>query len=155
MLLHRRTCALLVAAFGLAAALPVRAAAAEPAAAVLYFDRATVESAFAKGAVLVGAADDRNYMVHASRREKAGVAEVHTLDADVIHVLEGSATLVTGGTVDDAKEVEPHEIRGTSIRGGETRQIATGDVVVVPAGIPHWFREVPGVITYYVVKVRR
>jgi uncharacterized protein GlcG (DUF336 family) len=121
---------------------------------VLYFDRASVESAFAKGAVLVDGADNRNYMVHASRRDDAGMAEVHTRDTDVIHVLDGSATFVTGGTVLGPKNTAPDEIRGSSIEGGETRLIAKGDVIVVPSGVPHWFKQVSGPLTYYVVKVR-
>ena len=111
-------------------------------------------AAFAKGAVLFGGEGGRNYMVHASHREKAGMAEVHTLDADIIYVLEGSATFVTGGTVVAGKTIEPNEIRGTAINGGETRTIAKGDVIIVPNGTPHWFKEVSGPINYYVVKVR-
>src|SRR5438128_1403284 len=70
------------------------AAAAEP---VVYFDRASVDAAFAKGAVLLDG-QGRNYMVHASRRDAAGMAEVHTLDTDIVYVLDGSATFVTGGS---------------------------------------------------------
>jgi uncharacterized protein GlcG (DUF336 family)/mannose-6-phosphate isomerase-like protein (cupin superfamily) len=120
---------------------------------VSYFPSADVAAAFAKGAVLFNG-DGRNYMVHASRREKAGMAEVHEKDADVIYVLDGSATFVTGGTVVDGKTVEPGEIRGASINGGETRKLVKGDVIIVPNNTPHWFKEVSGPLTYYVVKVR-
>lgn len=150
----RRTLFRTFALLALVLLLAPHAAQADPAP-VLFFDRDEVDAAFAKGAVLVGTDPNRNYMVHASRREKAGVAEVHTLDADIIHVLEGSATFVTGGAVESAREIEPGEIRGASITGGEARRLEKGDVIVVPAGTPHWFREVPGVLTYYVVKVRR
>jgi glc operon protein GlcG len=133
------------------------AVAGEPAAStsgtVRYVPKERVDAAFAKGAVLLDGAG-RNYMVHASRREKAGQAEVHTRDTDVIHVLSGSATFVTGGTVVDGKTVEPDEIRGAAVHGGEARTLSAGDVVVVPAGTPHWFKDVPGPMTYYVVKVR-
>src|SRR5205807_1964202 len=95
-----------------------------------------------------------NYMVHASRREAAGMAEIHTKDADVVYVLEGTATLVTGGTAIDAKTTAPDELRGTAITGGETRQLKKGDVIIVPAGVPHWFKEVTNPFLYYVVKVR-
>jgi glc operon protein GlcG len=120
---------------------------------VSHFPKADVDAAFAKGAVLLDGSG-RNYMVHASRREKPGVVEVHEKDTDVIHVLSGEATFVTGGTVVGAKTVEPDEVRGDDVRGGETRRIAAGDVVVVPAGTPHWFKAVPATMTYYVVKVR-
>jgi glc operon protein GlcG len=142
-----------LAAAGAAALNTPTAAAASPAA-VNYFPAKDVAAGFAKGAVLLDGADGRNYMVHTSRREKPGMAEVHTLDTDVIYVLGGSATFVTGGTVVDGKTVEPNEIRGASIEGGETREIAKGDVITVPNGTPHWFRAVKGPFTYYVVKVR-
>lgn len=119
---------------------------------VSFFEKGTVKDAFAKGAVLFDESD--KYMVHTSRREKAGVAEVHLKDADIIYVQEGAATLVTGGTVVDPKNVTADEVRGAEISGGETRQISKGDVIIVPAGTPHWFKEVPGPMTYYVVKAR-
>ncbi len=122
---------------------------------VSYFSREVVDDAFSKGAVLFdGESGARNYMVHASRREKAGQAEVHEKDADIIYVREGAATLVTGGTVVDGKTTAAGEIRGTAIQGGETRQLAKGDVVIVPSNTPHWFKEVKAPFSYYVVKVR-
>jgi glc operon protein GlcG len=129
-------------------------ASADPAPAVSYFDKAQVETAFAKGDVLFDGSDGRNYMVHASRREKPGQAEIHTKDADVIYVLDGSATFVTGGDAVDAKTTAADELRGSAIRNGETRQIAKGDVVIVPHGVPHQFLEVTNPFLYYVVKVR-
>jgi uncharacterized protein GlcG (DUF336 family)/mannose-6-phosphate isomerase-like protein (cupin superfamily) len=119
---------------------------------VRYFEKDKVAAAFAKGAVLFDNSD--KYMVHASHRDKAGIAELHEQDADIIYVLDGSATLVTGGIVVDPKLTAPGEIRGKEIAGGETRQIAKGDVIIVPAGTPHWFKEVPGPLNYYVVKAR-
>ncbi len=120
---------------------------------VNFFTHDQVAAAFAKGGVLVDGSG-RNYMVHASRREKPGQVEVHVLDTDVIYVQGGSATLVTGGTMVGGKATEPNEIRGDSIADGETRQIAKGDVITVPNGTPHWFESVKGPLTYYVVKVR-
>ena len=121
-------------------------------ASVSYFERAKVDAAFVKGAVLFDNSD--KYMVHASHRDKAGAVEVHEQDADIIYVLEGSATLVTGGEIIGGKLIAPGEIRGTDVKGGETRTISKGDVIIVPAGTPHWFKEVPGPINYYVVKAR-
>ncbi len=121
-------------------------------AAVSYFERAKVDAAFVKGAVLFDASD--KYMVHASHRDKAGMVELHEQDADIIYVLEGSATLVTGGEIVGGKVIASGEIRGTDVKGGETRTITKGDVIIVPAGTPHWFKEVPGPLNYYVVKAR-
>lgn len=120
---------------------------------ITYFESKDVREAFDKGAVLIDGSDGRNYMVHASRRDKPGMAEVHTLDTDVIYVVEGSATIVTGGTVDEPKEIAPNEIRGLGINGGETRRLSKGDVITVANGTPHWFKEVEGTLLYYVVKV--
>jgi hypothetical protein len=128
---------------------PARAAMAPRS--VTYFPGTQVSAAFAKGAVLF---EGPGFMVHASRRDGAGQAEVHVKDTDVIHVLGGTTTFVTGGEVVDGKPIAPEEIRGASIRGGETRRLAEGDVIIVPNGVPHWFKEVPGPFLYYVVKVR-
>jgi uncharacterized protein GlcG (DUF336 family)/mannose-6-phosphate isomerase-like protein (cupin superfamily) len=130
------------------------AAVGAPPARVSYYGNKEVREAFLKGAVLFGAPEGEPYMVHASRRDGAGQAEVHSKDADVIYVLDGTATFVTGGTVVEPKTTAPGEVRGREIAGGETRQLTRGDVVIVPAGTPHWFQKVPSAFTYYVVKVR-
>jgi uncharacterized protein GlcG (DUF336 family)/mannose-6-phosphate isomerase-like protein (cupin superfamily) len=135
-----------------AAALSSAVSAAPPP--VSYWKSADVAAAFAKGSVLFGGEDGRNYMVHASHRDRPGMAEVHELDADIIYVLEGSATFVTGGSVQGGKATAPSEIRGSAILGGEARRIEKGDVLIVPNGTPHWFKDVSGSLDYYVVKVR-
>jgi glc operon protein GlcG len=111
-----------------------------------------VQAAFAKGMPLVEVGD---YKIHASRREGPGMAEIHTRDTDIAYVIHGSATLVTGGTAVGVKEIASEELRGTAIQGGETRQLEVGDVVVIPNGVPHWFKEVKAPFLYYVVKVRQ
>ena len=126
---------------------------------VTYLDSKTVKAAFGKGAVLVGEDEKmmhaaRNYMVHASHRDQAGIAEIHTLDTDIVYVLEGTATLVTGGTAVEPKTIAPNELRGKYIEGGETRKLVPGDVVIIPDNVPHWFKEVSSPFNYYVVKVR-
>jgi len=75
-----------------------------------------------------------------------GVTALFALD-------EGSATLITGGKVPDLQSVAPYELRGSHIEGGEVRTIGPGDVVVVPSGTPHWFRDVQGPVLYFAVKV--
>lgn len=118
---------------------------------VVQLSAETVSAAFAKGKPLV---EIENYKVHASRREAPGQVEVHTQDTDIIHVLTGTATFVTGGTMVGGRNVEPEEVRGTSIDGGQTRELRPGEVVIVPSGTPHWFKQVPAPMTYFVVKVR-
>ena len=128
------------------------AALSAPLAAVAYFDKDTVSTAFSKGSVLFNAG--QTYMVHASRREQPGMAEIHTKDADIIYVLDGTATFVTGGNAVEPATTGPDEIRGKLIEGGEVRQLVKGDVIIVPAGVPHWFKEVSNPFLYYVVKAR-
>lgn len=117
---------------------------------VLSLDPSTVATAFSRGAPLF---EGPAYKIHASRRTEPGQAEIHTRDTDVIYVLEGRATLVTGGEVVDGRTIAPEEIRGASIRGGNARTLTKGAVLAVPAGTPHWFRDVTGPFLYYVVKV--
>jgi uncharacterized protein GlcG (DUF336 family)/quercetin dioxygenase-like cupin family protein len=117
---------------------------------VVFIEAAKTAAAFKKGQPLI---ETGAFKVHASRREAAGMAEVHTRDTDVIYVLEGRATVITGGTVVDAKITAPDELRGARIEGGTARTLAKGDVLIVPEGVPHWFSEVKGPLLYYVVKV--
>jgi mannose-6-phosphate isomerase-like protein (cupin superfamily) len=134
-----------VAAFGVGLAMP-RASSN-----VTYIPSDQVKAAFAKGAVLI---NNGSYQVHASRREEPGQVEVHVKDTDVIYMLEGSTTFVTGGMMVGGKTTAPDEIRGSNVQGGETRTLTKGDVIVVPNGTPHWFKAVSGPVLYYVVKVQ-
>ncbi len=148
---HRWLTALAVAALPLAAA---RAQTAAPAsdAAVSYLSSDQVQAAFAKGVPMIEVGD---YKIHASRREGPGMAEIHTRDTDIAYILQGSATLVTGGVAVGVKATGPEELRGTAIEGGATRELKVGDVVVIPNGTPHWFKTVQAPFLYYVVKVRQ
>ena len=98
-------------------------------------------------------ANTPEYIVMCSYRTAPGVVEVHTKETDVIYVLDGAATFVTGGTAQNLKGDDPLQPRGTDIQGGETHRLVKGDVIVVPAGQPHWFKEVPASVSYFVVKV--
>jgi mannose-6-phosphate isomerase-like protein (cupin superfamily) len=92
-----------------------------------------------------------------------GVVAVHFKVTEIYHVMDGAATLVTGGTMLNAKARPADSIAvrledgpgasGTAIEGGVTRRIKAGDMVVIPAGLPHWFSEIEGSITYVVVRV--
>ena len=120
---------------------------------VTYLKSDQVQAAFAKGSPLIEVED---YKIHASRREsQPGLAEIHTRDTDIIYVLQGSATLVTGGKAIAAKSTGAEELRGSEIEGGDAREITVGDVVVIPNGTAHWFKKVNGPLLYYVVKVRQ
>lgn len=116
---------------------------------VTFMDSKTVAAAFVKGQPLV---ENSQYKVHASHRDGPGKSEVHEHETDIIYVLEGTATFVTGGKVVDGQMIAPGEIRGAGIDGGETRKLVKGDLVIVPQGVPHWFKDLKAPFNYYVVK---
>lgn len=90
-----------------------------------------------------------------SFRSRDGEAEVHQSFADLFCVLAGSATLVTGGTVTRARTVEPGEARGDSIEGGTRQELKAGDIVHVPAGLPHQMLVVgEKTVTFFVMKIQ-
>ena len=119
---------------------------------VAYFPARDVEAQFAKGGTLV---DGVNWRVMTSLRTGGGEAEQHAVDTDILHVLEGSATFITGGVMTGAHETAPGETRGTGLEGGTERTLSVGDVITIAAGVPHWFKAVDPRVKYFVVKVRR
>ncbi len=79
--------------------------------------------------------------------------EIHTNEADLFYVIDGRATQVLGGTIVGSRQTGPGQIRGSKIDGGQTYQLEKGDVMWVPAGMPHWFPEIPEPLGYLLVKV--
>jgi quercetin dioxygenase-like cupin family protein len=117
---------------------------------VTYAGHDKVSTAIHKGGPIVTAPD---LTVTGSHRDKAGQVEVHDKETDVIYMIEGEATFVTGGTAVGLRTTRPGQSVGTDVKDGETHHLTKGDVIVVPAGVPHWFKEVPNSVSYYVVKV--
>jgi mannose-6-phosphate isomerase-like protein (cupin superfamily) len=109
-----------------------------------------VTAGFEKGGTLVNGGE---FQVQTSRRVKPGGPEAHMNQDEIMYVVSGSATLVTGGTITGLREGKGGNVGGTGVEGGVEQKIGKGDVVVVPKGTPHWFKEVPETINYYVVKV--
>jgi mannose-6-phosphate isomerase-like protein (cupin superfamily) len=90
-------------------------------------------------------------MIH---REGSGEAEIHESVVDIFVVQSGGATLLVGGTVIGGKSTGPGEIRGSEIKGAEKQQLAPGDIVHIPAGLPHQVIVEKGrQLTYVIVKV--
>ena len=119
---------------------------------VIHIDHVKVDEAFKKGEVLLV---KDNYRIHAGFRDKTGIPEVHASDVDIFYVTEGTASFVIGGSMVEPVTIEPGETRGKEIKGGETRKLEKGDIVVIPPNVPHWFKEVSGTFKYFVVKVRK
>jgi mannose-6-phosphate isomerase-like protein (cupin superfamily) len=87
-------------------------------------------------------------------RRKDGGGELHQNFADIFYILRGHATLVTGGRLVDEKSTGPGEVRGKAVDGGTRQELRDGDVVHIPAGMPHQMLVAVGdTVTYFVVKV--
>jgi mannose-6-phosphate isomerase-like protein (cupin superfamily) len=121
-------------------------------ASVIHLDHQKVAAAFAQGTPLLAT---NNFKIQAGRRTAPGEVEIHDFDTDIFYVLEGSATFVTGGKVVEPKVTAPGETRASAIVDGDIRQLQKGDVIVIPNGTPHWFKQVDGPLLYYVVKVSK
>jgi len=95
-----------------------------------------------------------NYSFMMAHREGPGLAEFHDIQANILVIQTGEGTLVYGGKMVDAKTTAPNEQRGPSIAGGIEKKIAAGDVITIPAKVPHLMKVDSGKeITYFVVKV--
>jgi mannose-6-phosphate isomerase-like protein (cupin superfamily) len=109
----------------------------------------------ATGSSGVTLADYGSHKVQISVRTASGGAEIHAHYDDIMIVQQGTATLVTGGSVIDPRTTGDGETKGTGIQGGTSRSISSGDVITVNAGVPHQLL-VPQGTTYgaLVIKVR-
>ena len=95
---------------------------------------------------------NRKFMI--AHREGSGLAEWHEKEADVIFISSGRVTMVTGGTIVDSKTTAAGEMRGPSIKGGTEAKLGPGDVLHIPAKVPHQMILAQGVkVTYFVTKV--
>ncbi len=99
--------------------------------------------------------DYTSHSIKLSVRTASGGAEIHQHYDDIFVVTEGKAILVTGGSVLHAETDSNGETKGSGIENGKSEMIAKGDVVHIPAGMPHQLRVAPGdVYSSIVVKVR-
>ena len=95
---------------------------------------------------------NRTFMV--AHREGSGLAEWHEKQADIMMISSGEVTMVYGGTMPDAKTTAAGEMRGASITGGTQVKLGPGDVLHIPAKVPHQMILAPGAqVTYFVAKV--
>ena len=126
-----------------------------PAPSATYKTEAQLLGALAAGAttpdMLTSAvANDDHHRINIVRRTKAAGAIEHPGFAELHHIIEGSGTLVTGGTI-----MPPAGGRGgagATIQNGETRHVTKGDVILVPSGMPNWYKDLDGTQTYLEVR---
>ncbi|MDR3703821.1 MAG: cupin domain-containing protein [Candidatus Sulfopaludibacter sp.] len=100
------------------------------------------------------AANLGNYTFATVLRKESGGAELHETQADIFVITAGEGTLTVGGTIPDGKTTQPHEIRGTAITGGIDKKVGPGDVLTIPAKMPHRMKVERGKqIAYLAIKV--
>jgi mannose-6-phosphate isomerase-like protein (cupin superfamily) len=114
-------------------------------------------------AVDVGKSNIDIGVVYRGRQTAGGAVAEHDLVSEVYHVIDGSATLVLGSDITDLKRrpADDRAVRllngpggnGASIRNGATYELKPGDVVIIPAGVGHWFTKIDDHIAYLMVRV--
>jgi glc operon protein GlcG len=115
-----------------------------------FFSGAQVAARFDTGGLLL---DTSEFKVDAGRRTAPGEVEFHEHVVDIMHVVQGRATVVTGGQMVDPRRVGPGEVRARAVEGGTSHELTEGSVLVVPAGVPHQFIAVSDPFLYFVAKV--
>jgi mannose-6-phosphate isomerase-like protein (cupin superfamily) len=117
-----------------------------------YFGPADMAQAFTKATTLVNQ-PGLNFRASTGWRDRPGKVEVHENWTDVMYVISGDATFVTGGKMINGKPSAPGEIRGDDVAGGQTYHLQKGALLIIPAGVPHWLKSVESPLVDYVVKV--
>jgi mannose-6-phosphate isomerase-like protein (cupin superfamily) len=86
------------------------------------------------------------YNVSLEYRSAVANAAVHETEAELFYVIDGSATLVTGGKLTNENRTNAANLSGKGIEGGTSRRVAKGDFIMVPEGVPHWFSAIDGTV---------
>jgi mannose-6-phosphate isomerase-like protein (cupin superfamily) len=95
------------------------------------------------------------YAANLEYRASIGPAAVHEKEAELFYVVDGSATLVTGGKLTGETRPNPANLSGTGIEGGTPRKVSKGDMFIVPENTPHWFSAIDGVVVLMSLHVPR
>jgi mannose-6-phosphate isomerase-like protein (cupin superfamily) len=131
---------------------PAQPPAPDPAAQVIYIDAAKAGDMIAKTGLIT---NNPGFMVAGAHRGAPGQVEVHEKTTDILYIVEGEAVYVTGGKVINGKQTRPGEWIGESIEGGTEHHLKKGDVIIVPAGQPHWFKSVAPQLNSFMVRVNK
>jgi mannose-6-phosphate isomerase-like protein (cupin superfamily) len=116
---------------------------------VHHIDHDKVAAAFVKGARII---EDDALIVIANRGMQRG-SEMHDGTNHVFIIVDGEAEFITGGRMTDPKVISPGQTRGSGIEGGTVHHLSKGDVITIPAGTPHQWKDTSktGSICYYAV----
>jgi mannose-6-phosphate isomerase-like protein (cupin superfamily) len=115
-----------------------------------YVGNERVAAALASGGTMVTSSE---FVVTDNTWTANGHPELHEKQTAVFYVADGEATFVTGGKMLAGNTIVPGQIMGTEIVGGRIDHLSKRDVIVIPAGVPHWYKQVPHSIACFVVKV--
>jgi mannose-6-phosphate isomerase-like protein (cupin superfamily) len=121
---------------------------------------ATLAESAKKNAVQASApiSNEDHYRINIVRRGTPGTAMAHATGpakgSEVHYIIDGAATVVTGGTLVRSASAGGAATKAgnSTIEGGQSRRVTKGDVIVIPAGTPHWYKEVEGSVTYLEVR---
>ncbi len=98
-------------------------------------------------------------VVHRAKAANIQAALDHNEITEVYHIMSGSGTMVSGGTMENAKDQTPvnpvigPSLAGGKITGGVSRKVGAGDVIIVPPNTPHGWSEVAEELIYLVVRM--
>jgi mannose-6-phosphate isomerase-like protein (cupin superfamily) len=95
------------------------------------------------------------YMANLEYRASIGPAAVHEKEAELMYVVDGSGTIITGGTLVNQTRTNPANLTGTGIDGGTQQKIAKGDFIFIPENTPHWISAIDGTIVLVTLHVPR
>ena len=95
------------------------------------------------------------YNVSLEYRTSVGPASIHEKEAELFFVIDGSATMVTGGKLTEEKRTNPENLSSAGIEGGELRHVAKGDYIIVPEGTAHWFSKIDSTLILMSLHVPR
>jgi mannose-6-phosphate isomerase-like protein (cupin superfamily) len=97
-----------------------------------------------------------HYRINIVQRVSRGVAMAHSTGpakgTEVHYIIDGAATVVTGGTIVRPAGAATKGAGSSVIEGGVSHRVTKGDVIVIPAGTPHWYKEVETLVTYLEVR---
>jgi mannose-6-phosphate isomerase-like protein (cupin superfamily) len=95
------------------------------------------------------------YKANLEYRASIGTAAIHDTEAEFFYVIQGSATMVTGGTLVNPTHPSANNVSGTAIEGGTPRTVSPGDFILVPQGTAHWFSTINDTLILMTLHVPR
>jgi mannose-6-phosphate isomerase-like protein (cupin superfamily) len=95
------------------------------------------------------------YNANLEYRASVGPAAVHETEAEVFYVIDGSATMITGGKLVNETRTNAANLTGTAIENGTSRMVSKGDFIIVPENTPHWFSAINGSVVLMTLHVPR